>query len=77
MSFLIELRKILLVNSSAALLSITTQRDDYDERSGHSVRISVQTLSDTEVYMIAPGQKAAMIVGANFRDLHHRLTAIF
>jgi hypothetical protein len=27
--------------------------------------------------MIAAGQKAAMIVEANFRDLHHRLTAIF
>jgi len=26
--------------------------------------------------MIAPGQKAAMIVETNFRDLHHRLTAI-
>jgi hypothetical protein len=37
MSFLIELCKILFVNSSAALLSIRTQHDYYDERSGHSV----------------------------------------
>jgi hypothetical protein len=35
------------------------------------------TLFGTEVYMIAPGQKAAMIVEANFRDPRHKLTAIF